>query len=170
MGLRGSETVEVVFGDCSSPGQDGWAKPREASRLHADAAGGASRSARWRGVAQGAYGISIPYDKVDQRHQFGQPIARFQAVEFMTRRTWPQDRGGTPPRLSAAAAAQIRAEYVKEAAMAKLSERVGNWVSDKAIQIHGPGLRRDIPVSECHRDVTLMEIGEGGAPASSSAW
>ena len=63
-------------------------------------------------------------------------------------------------------AAQLRdagSEYVKEASMAKLfASEIGNWVTDKAIQIHGGmGYCRDVPVERMHRDVKLMEIGEG---------
>jgi alkylation response protein AidB-like acyl-CoA dehydrogenase len=51
----------------------------------------------------------------------------------------------------------------KEASMAKLvASEVGNWVTDKAIQIHGGmGYCRDVPVERLHRDAKLMEIGEG---------
>ena len=54
-------------------------------------------------------------------------------------------------------------EHVKEAAMAKLfASEAGTWVTDRAIQIHGGiGYCRDIPVERMHRDVKLMEIGEG---------
>ena len=47
--------------------------------------------------------------------------------------------------------------------MAKLfASEIGNWVTDKAIQIHGGmGYCRDVPVERMHRDVKLMEIGEG---------
>jgi alkylation response protein AidB-like acyl-CoA dehydrogenase len=52
---------------------------------------------------------------------------------------------------------------VKEAAMAKLfASEAANWVTDKAIQIHGGmGYCRDVPVERMHRDAKLMEIGEG---------
>ena len=54
-------------------------------------------------------------------------------------------------------------EYVKQAAMAKLfASEAANWVTDKAIQIHGGmGYCRDVPVERMHRDAKLMEIGEG---------
>jgi alkylation response protein AidB-like acyl-CoA dehydrogenase len=53
--------------------------------------------------------------------------------------------------------------YSKEASMAKLfASETGNWVTDKAIQIHGGmGYCRDVPVERMHRDAKLMEIGEG---------
>jgi alkylation response protein AidB-like acyl-CoA dehydrogenase len=54
-------------------------------------------------------------------------------------------------------------EYVKQAAIAKLfASESANWVTDKAIQIHGGmGYCRDVPVERMHRDAKLMEIGEG---------
>ena len=53
--------------------------------------------------------------------------------------------------------------FVKEASMAKLfSSEAANWVTDKAIQIHGGmGYMREVPVERMHRDAKLMEIGEG---------
>ena len=54
-------------------------------------------------------------------------------------------------------------EYTKEASIAKLyASEIGNWVTDKSIQIHGGmGYCRDLPVERMHRDVKLMEIGDG---------
>ena len=53
--------------------------------------------------------------------------------------------------------------YVKEAAIAKLfASESANWVTDKAIQVHGGmGYMREVPVERMHRDAKLMEIGEG---------
>jgi butyryl-CoA dehydrogenase len=54
-------------------------------------------------------------------------------------------------------------EFEKEASMAKLfASEAANWVTDKAIQVHGGiGYCRDVPVERMHRDAKLMEIGEG---------
>src|SRR5438093_10168337 len=83
MGLRGSDTVEIVFQDCQLP----------ATALLGDQAGGfkafmrtltggrISIGALALGLAQGAYEHAIRYAK--ERKQFGQPIANFQAVQFM---------------------------------------------------------------------------------------
>jgi len=53
--------------------------------------------------------------------------------------------------------------FVKEASIAKLyASEAANWITDKAIQIHGGmGYMREVPVERMHRDAKLMEIGEG---------
>ncbi len=163
MGLRGSDTVEVVFEDCLVQQDQMLGEPAGGFKafMRTLAGGRISIGALALGIAQGAYEHSLKYAKV--RQQFGQPIANFQAVQFML--------ADMAVKIEAARhlvyhAAQLRdsgADFVKEAAMAKLfASEMGNWVTDKAIQIHGGlGYCRDVPVERMHRDVKLMEIGEG---------
>ena len=113
------------------------------------------------GLAQGAYEKSVEYAKV--RHQFGKPIASFQAVQFMLADMAMRIEAARHLVYHAAMLRDAGREYTKEASMAKLfASEIGNWVTDKAIQIHGGmGYCRDVPVERMHRDVKLMEIGEG---------
>ena len=163
MGLRGSDTVAVSFEDCFVPEDQmiGDAAGGFGTFMRTLTAGRISIGALALGLARGAYEHSVKY--AQQRHQFGQPIASFQAIQFML--------ADMATRIDAARLLVYRAarmrdageEHVKEAAMAKLfASEMGNWVTDKAIQIHGGiGYCRDIPVERMHRDVKLMEIGEG---------
>ncbi|HEY6867278.1 MAG TPA: acyl-CoA dehydrogenase [Candidatus Eisenbacteria bacterium] len=163
MGLRGSDTVAIAFEDCFVPEENliGDASGGFKTFMRTLTGGRISIGALALGLAQGAYEHSVRYAK--QRHQFGQPIANFQAVQFML--------ADMATRIDAARLLVYRAavlkdagqEHVKEAAMAKLfASEAGNWVTDKAIQIHGGiGYCRDVPVERMHRDVKLMEIGEG---------
>jgi len=113
------------------------------------------------GLAQGAYEKSIEYAKV--RHQFGKPIASFQAVQFMLADMAVRIEASRLLVYHAAMRKDAGLEYVKQAAIAKLfASESANWVTDKAIQIHGGmGYCRDVPVERMHRDAKLMEIGEG---------
>jgi alkylation response protein AidB-like acyl-CoA dehydrogenase len=113
------------------------------------------------GLAQGAYEKSIEYAKV--RHQFGKPIASFQAVQFMLADMALRIEASRLLVYHAAVRKDRGLDFVKEAAMAKLfASESANWVTDKAIQIHGGmGYCRDVPVERMHRDAKLMEIGEG---------
>jgi alkylation response protein AidB-like acyl-CoA dehydrogenase len=163
MGLRGSDTVEVVFEDCVVP----------ADQMIGDATGGfrafmktleggrISIGALALGIAQGAYEHALKYSKV--RHQFGQPIANFQAVQFMLADMAVKLEAARHLVYHAAQLKDAGRPFMKEASMAKLfASEIGNWVTDKAIQIHGGmGYCRDVPVERMHRDVKLMEIGEG---------
>jgi alkylation response protein AidB-like acyl-CoA dehydrogenase len=163
MGLRGSDTVEVVFQDCAIP----------ETALLGDLAGGfkafmrtltggrISIGALALGLAQGAYEHAIRYAK--ERKQFGQPIASFQAVQFMLADMYMKIEAARHLVYNAAMLKDAGQAFEKEASMAKLfASEIGNWVTDKAIQVFGGiGYCRDVPVERMHRDAKLMEIGEG---------
>ncbi|HST02629.1 MAG TPA: acyl-CoA dehydrogenase family protein [Usitatibacter sp.] len=163
MGLRGSDTVEVVFEDCMVPAEDmlGDAASGFAAFMRTLTGGRISIGALALGIAQGAYEHSLKFSKT--RHQFGQPIANFQAVQFMLADMAVKIEASRLLVYQAAVLKDAGQSFVKEAAMAKLfASESANWVTDKAIQIHGGiGYMRDIPVERMHRDAKLMEIGEG---------
>jgi alkylation response protein AidB-like acyl-CoA dehydrogenase len=163
MGLHASDTVEVVFEDVFVP---------EANLL-GDAAGGfkafmrtlmggrISIGALALGLAQGAYEHSLKFAK--ERRQFGQPIANFQAVQFMLADMAVQIEAARLLVYHAAVLKDAGKPFAKEASIAKLfASEMANRVTDKAIQVHGGmGYCRDVPVERMHRDAKLMEIGEG---------
>jgi alkylation response protein AidB-like acyl-CoA dehydrogenase len=163
MGLRGSDTVEVVFEDCFVGRDLMLGEPTGGFKafMKTLAGGRISIGALALGIAQGAYEHSVAYAKV--REQFGQPIANFQAVQFMLADMAVKIEAARHLVYNAARLKDSGASFVKEAAMAKLfASEIGNWVTDKAIQVHGGmGYCRDVPVERMHRDVKLMEIGEG---------
>jgi alkylation response protein AidB-like acyl-CoA dehydrogenase len=163
MGLHASDTVELVFEDCLVPAENMLGEPSGGFKafMQTLTGGRISIGALALGLAQGAYEQSVRYAKI--RKQFGQPIASFQAVQFML--------ADMATRIDASRLLVYRAAilkdrgrpYAKEASMAKLyASESANWVTDKAIQIHGGlGYCRDAPVERMHRDAKLMEIGEG---------
>ena len=163
MGLRGSDTVEVVFEDCIVPVENMLGEPTGGFKtfMKTLTGGRISIGALALGVAQGAYEHALSYSKV--RHQFGQPIGNFQGIQFMLADMAMKIEAARHLVYHAAMLKDAGREYVKEAAMAKLfASEIGNWVTDKSIQIHGGmGYCRDLPVERMHRDVKLMEIGEG---------
>ncbi len=163
MGLRGSDTVEVVFQDCEitedallgdlSGGFKAFMKTLTGGRI--------SIGALALGLAQGAYEHALRYSK--QRKQFGQTIASFQAVQFMLADMSTQIDAARALVYKAAVLKDRGEEFAEAASKAKLfASEVGNFVTDKSIQIHGGiGYCRDVPVERMHRDAKLMEIGEG---------
>ncbi len=163
MGLRGSDTVEVVFEDVFVPEADMIGEPTGgfAAFMKTLHGGRISIGALALGLAQGAYEHSLRYSK--QRHQFGKPIAEFQAIQFMLADMATRIEASRLLVYQAAVLKDAGEEYAMEASMAKLfASETGNWVTDKAIQIHGGmGYCRDVPVERMHRDAKLMEIGEG---------
>jgi len=163
MGLRGSDTVEVVFEDCALADDQMLGEPTGGFKAFMKTLQGGriSIGALALGVAQGAYEHSLNFSRT--REQFGQPIANFQAIQFMLADMAMKIEAARHLVYHAAALRDAGLEYTKEASMAKLfASEMGNWVTDKAIQIHGGmGYCRDLPVERMHRDVKLMEIGEG---------
>ena len=117
------------------------------------------------GIATAAYEAAREYAKV--REQFGKPIARLQAIQ------WMLDDMAT--RIDAARlltyraarakdeAAVTGARYSKEAAMAKLfASETAVWVTNKAVQIHGGyGYMKEYAVERHFRDAKITEIYEG---------
>jgi len=163
MGLRASDTVEVVFEDCFVPedGLLGEASGGFKAFMQTLTGGRISIGALALGLAQGSYEHAARYAKI--RRQFGQPIASFQGIQFMLAEMATRIEASRLLVYHAAVLKDAGAPYVKEASMAKLfASETGNWVTDKAIQIHGGiGYCRDVPVERMHRDAKLMEIGEG---------
>ena len=163
MGLHGSDTVEIVFEDCLVPEENvlGDLSGGFKEFMRTLTGGRISIGALALGLAQGAYEHSLRYSKT--RKQFGQPIANFQAIQFMLADMATQIEAARALVYHAAVLKDRGQEFAKEASMAKLfASEIANWVTDKAIQIHGGmGYCRDVPVERMHRDAKLMEIGEG---------
>jgi alkylation response protein AidB-like acyl-CoA dehydrogenase len=163
MGLRGSDTVAVFFDNCFVPEGNLLGDPRQGFKtfMNTLTGGRISIGALALGIAQGAYEHSVAYAK--ERKQFGQPIANFQAVQFMLADMAMKIEASRLLVYHAAMLKDAGRPFVKQAAMAKLfASEAANWVTDKAIQVHGGmGYMREVPVERMHRDAKLMEIGEG---------
>jgi alkylation response protein AidB-like acyl-CoA dehydrogenase len=163
LGMRASDTSEVVFQDCRIPlaqllGEEGQGFINTLQVLDAGRIGIAALSV---GLAQGAYEAAVRYAK--ERRQFGQPIAAFQAIQ------WKLADNAT--RIEAARLLTYRAAYLKdqgarttrESSMAKLfASEIAVKAADDCVQIHGGyGFVKDYPAEKYFRDVKLVTIGEG---------
>ncbi|MGQ9467300.1 MAG: acyl-CoA dehydrogenase [Anaerolineae bacterium] len=163
MGLRGSVTSELFFEDCRIPAENLLGKENEGFKqfLTTLDAGRVAIAAMALGLAQGAFERSVAYAK--QRVQFGQPIANFQAIQWMIAEMATEIEAA---RLMVYRAALMRTKgvrFTKEAAMAKLfTTEMSERVCRKAIQIHGGyGYIREYAVERMYRDQRLCAIGEG---------
>lgn len=164
LGLRASDTSEVVFTDCRLPadallGEAGQGFINAMQVLDAGRIGIAALSV---GLAQGAYEAARRY--ATQRRQFGQPIASFQAIQWKL--------ADMATRIEAGRWLTYRAAYLKdsgvarttrESSMAKLySSEMAVRAAEECVQIHGGyGFTKDYPAEKFYRDVKLMTIGEG---------
>ncbi len=163
LGMRASETSEVIFDHCRVPasqmlGAEGQGFINALQVLDAGRIGIAALAV---GLAQGAYEAARGYAFV--RTQFGRPIGTFQAI----RAKLVENAG----RIEAARLLTYRAASMKdhgrrttlEAAMAKLySSEIAVRAAEDGVQIHGGyGFIKDYPAEKYFRDVKLTTIGEG---------
>ncbi|HKK76574.1 MAG TPA: acyl-CoA dehydrogenase family protein [Saprospiraceae bacterium] len=163
LGMRASETAEMVFDNCRVPknqilGEVGEGFIQSMKILDG---GRISIAALSLGIAKGAYEASVKYAK--EREQFGKPIAKFQAIgfkladmatkieaaELLTRKAGDQKDAGQKVTKSSAMAKYFASETAVE-------------VATDAIQIHGGyGYIKEFPVEKFYRDAKLCTIGEG---------
>jgi alkylation response protein AidB-like acyl-CoA dehydrogenase len=163
LGMRASDTGEVLFEDCRVPGTHMLGKPGEGfvDSLRILDGGRISIAALSVGTAQGAYEAALKYSK--QRKQFGRFISEFQAIQHKLADMATQIEAARLLTYRAAHLKNLGKRVTKESAMAKLfASEIAVDVCNEAVQIHGGyGFTKDYPVEKFYRDVKLCTIGEG---------
>ncbi len=163
LGIRASSTCELLFDDCRVSdaqvlGEVGRGYQVAIETLNEGRIGIAAQMV---GLAQGALDHTIAYTQ--ERKQFGQPIAEFQAVQFQLAQAATEIEAA---RLVAYNAARLRdagESFLTEGAMAKLfASQVAERVSSLAVQLFGGvGYTKDYPVEKLYRDAKIGQIYEG---------
>ncbi len=163
MGIRSSDTSELVFEDCRVPasaivGELGGGFKIAMTVLDGGRIGIASQAL---GIGRASLEASVRYAK--EREQFQRPLAKFQAIQWMI--------AETASRLDAARLLTHRAAWLKdrgkphttEASMAKLlAAEAANKASWQAVQIHGgAGYTTEFPVERMFRDARITRLYEG---------
>ncbi len=163
LGIRASSTAELVFEDCFVPeanrlGEEGRGFRIALESIDSSRIGIAAQAV---GIAQGAFDKSLAYAK--ERQQFGEPIASFQAIQWMLADMATQVDAARLLTLRAAYLKDQDLEFIKEASMAKVfAAETAMSVTTKAVQIHGGyGYTKDYPVERYFRDAKITEIYEG---------
>ncbi|RYV49741.1 acyl-CoA dehydrogenase [Pengzhenrongella frigida] len=163
MGIRASSTTPLYFSNCRVPkdallGQEG--KGFKIAMMTLDG-GRIGIAAQALGIAQGAIDASVAYAK--ERVQFGKPIARLQAIQWMIADMVTEVEAARLLVYQAAWRKDAGLSYTREAAIAKLfASEVATRVAGKAIQIHGGvGYTESYPVERAYRDAKICEIYEG---------
>ncbi|MGH9397595.1 MAG: acyl-CoA dehydrogenase family protein [Terriglobia bacterium] len=163
MGLRASDTAEVIFEDCRIPAGNCLGKPGEGfiDCLKVLDKGRISIAALAVGMAQGAFEASTQYAR--QRKQFGRTISEFEAIQEKLADMACGIDAARLLTLRAAVHADHGRRVTQESAMAKLvAGETAVRVANEAVQIHGGyGFIKDYPVEKYYRDVKLCTIGEG---------
>ena len=163
MGIRATNTCELVFEDCRVPAANLIGKEGRGFKIAMIALDGGriSIGAQATGIAQAAYEAALEYAKT--RQQFGQPISQFQAIQWMLADMATRIEAARLLTLHAAVKKDAGERITKEAAMCKLfASETAVWVTNRAVQIHGGyGYMKEFPVERCYRDAKITEIYEG---------
>jgi len=146
LGLRASDTSELIFEDCEIPGENLLGKEGDG---FIDA------------MAQGAYEAALNYSK--ERKQFGKAISEFQAIAFKLADIATEIDAARLLTMRAAAMKDAGLKTTLESSMAKLfTSEVAVKAANEGVQIHGGyGFIKDYPAEKFYRDVKLCTIGEG---------
>jgi alkylation response protein AidB-like acyl-CoA dehydrogenase len=163
LGLRASDTAELIFEDCFVPvenmvGGEGHGF-QDAMRILDG--GRISIAALSLGMAEGAYGAALKYSK--ERKQFGKAISEFQAIQWKLADMATEIEAARLLTMRAASMKDAGMKTTLESAMAKLyASEVAVKCANEGVQIHGGyGFIKDYPAEKFYRDVKLCTIGEG---------
>ncbi len=163
LGIRAADTAELIFEDVKVPFENLIGEQNKGySQAMAILDGGRVSIAGFSlGIAAGALEASLKYAK--ERIQFNQPIAKFQAIQWMLADGFTELEAARLLTYKAAFLEDQGKKIVKESAMAKLfASELAVKVSSVAVQIHGGyGFTKDYPVEKFYRDSKLATIGEG---------
>lgn len=163
MGMKASEAAELVFEGCRVPASNMLGKENTGflAAMGTLTEGRIAAAAFAVGMARAAYDAALDYAKT--RYQFGQPIGKFQGIQWMLADMATQIEAAKLLTYQAAWLASNKAPHVKESSMAKLfATEMASKICAQAVQIHGGyGFMDEYPVSRFYRDCKLLEIGEG---------
>jgi alkylation response protein AidB-like acyl-CoA dehydrogenase len=163
LGMRASETAEMIFEDCRIPAENILGKVGDGFKQAMKILDGGriSIASLSIGIAKGSYEAALKYSK--ERHQFGQPISNFQAIGFKLADMATRIEASELLTYQAADLKMRHLPMTKESAMAKYyASEVCVWAASEAIQIFGGyGYTKDFPVEKFYRDAKIGAIYEG---------
>jgi alkylation response protein AidB-like acyl-CoA dehydrogenase len=163
LGMRASETVELIFQDCrvSDSQRIGEIGEGFIQSLKVLDGGRISIAALGVGTAQGAYEAALAYSK--QREQFGKSISGFQGIQFKLADMYTDIQASSLLTYHAAELKDRGEKVTLPSAVAKYhSSETAVRVANDAVQIFGGyGFTKDYPVEKFYRDSKLCTIGEG---------
>lgn len=163
MGVRASATSELVFENCLIPNGNLLGELNGGFKIGMTTLDGGriGIAAQAVGIAQGALDEAVKYAK--EREQFGRPIGKFQAIQWMLAEMATKISAARFLVLRAAFLKDYERPFSKESAMAKLyASKIAMEVANNALQIHGGyGYTKDYPVERFFREAKITEIYEG---------
>lgn len=163
LGMRASETAEMVFDNCRIPDTQRLGEVGDGFRQAMVVLDGGriSIASLSLGIAKGAYEAALQYSQ--ERHQFDKPISSFQGISFKLADMATEIMAADLLTSQACYRKHHKLPVTKEAAMAKYyASEVAVKVANDAVQVFGGyGYTKDFPVEKFYRDAKLCTIGEG---------
>src|SRR5579885_977285 len=163
LGLRASDTAELIFEDCVIPAENLLGKEGDGfiDAMRILDGGRISIAALSLGMAEGAYEAALKYSKT--RRQFGKAISEFQAIQWKLADMATEIEASKLLTLRAASMKDAGLKTTQESSMAKLyASEVAVRCANEGVQNHGGyGFTKDYPAEKFYRDVKLCTIGEG---------
>ena len=163
LGIRASSTCELVLEDCEVPAENVLGPFGQGYKIAILALneGRIGIGAQMLGLAEGALSHALAY--MQERKQFGRPIAEFQGMQFQYARVATEIEAARLLVYDAARLKDAGHDFVQKAAMAKLfASEVAERSASQAIEfLGGVGFTRDFPVEKLYRDAKIGKIYEG---------
>ena len=163
LGLRASNTSELIFEDCEIPAENLLGVEGEGfvDAMRILDGGRISIAALALGIGRGALDCALKY--VKERRQFGKAIAEFQGIQWKLADMATELDAARLLTQRAAVLKDSGLKITRESAMAKLfASEVAVKICDESVQLHGGyGFIKDYPAEKYYRDVKLCTIGEG---------
>ena len=163
LGIRASSTTELILDDVRVPSENVLGDLGRGYKVAIETLneGRIGIGAQMLGLARGAFDHTLRY--VQEREQFGRPVAEFQGVQFQLARMATEIEAARLMVYNAARLKDQDARFLREGAMAKLyASEVAQEVSSRCIDLHGGyGFTREYPVEKLYRDAKIGTIYEG---------
>jgi butyryl-CoA dehydrogenase/short/branched chain acyl-CoA dehydrogenase len=163
LGIRASSTCELIMEDCKVPKENLLGEVGKGYKIAIETLneGRIGIGAQMLGLAQGALDVAVKY--AQERKQFGQPIANFQAIQFQLAQMATEVMAMRMMVYNVARMKDAGMPFLKEAAMTKLyCSQVAERVASMAVEILGGyGFTKDYPAEKFFRDSKIGSIYEG---------
>ncbi|HYP29752.1 MAG TPA: acyl-CoA dehydrogenase [Blastocatellia bacterium] len=163
LGIRASSTCELILEDCEVRKENVLGEVGKGYKIAIETLneGRIGIGSQMVGLSQGSLEYGINYTK--ERQQFGQPIARFQGVQFQIAQLATELEAARLMVYNAARLKDAGEDYVRQAAMAKLfTSQVAERVTSQVVEFYGGyGYVKDYPAEKYYRDAKIGKIYEG---------
>lgn len=163
LGIRASSTCEVVLDNVKVPKENVIGEVGKGYKIAIETLneGRIGIAAQMLGLAEGAFAGALKYAR--EREQFGKALRQFQGIQFQMAEMAIDIEAAKLMVYNAARLKDNKADFVKEAAMAKfMASQVAERVASQALEIYGGyGFIKEFPAEKFYRDAKIGKLYEG---------